>query len=257
VPPAPVLLLTGIGMAATVALRTVPVLAEHLRVLPHHAGVPARGAPDGDIVARLADEAAAVLDAAGEADAHVYGVSFGGMVAQELALRHPRRVRSLVLGATSAGGALRVPPEPAARDFIARRPSLPSEEGLWASVPYSYSQRTRRRHARRIGQDIAARRRAPVDRALHRIQRDAALAHDAAGRLHAIAVPTLVVHGDEDRLVPVANGLRLHDAIPGARLLLLREAAHLYPTDAPEADEQIAAFLCEQPARPLAVGGDR
>ena len=245
---APVLVITGARMAATAALRIVPALGEHFRMLVVHAGTApdARGGTGG--VAALADQVLDRLDAAGEPDAHVYGLSFGGMVAQELVARHPARVRSLVLGATSAGGDLRVPPEPTAADFLARRSELPPEEALWASVPYRYSQRTRRRHAQRIGQDIAAQLRAPVDPAVHRFQRDAAMAHDAGARLDEVAVPTLIVHGDEDLLVPVANALALRSAIPGAELLVLPEAGHGYPTDDPDADRRVAAFLLAQPA---------
>jgi len=75
-----------------------------------------------------------MLDAAGEARVHVYGLSFGGMVAQEIAARHPDRLMTLALGATAAGGDLRVPADDATQAFIRRRAGMPAEEGLWASV---------------------------------------------------------------------------------------------------------------------------
>src|SRR3954470_19333066 len=176
-------------MSAVVRLRTVPVLAEHFRVLEFHAGRPSSGTAGAGVVEQLADEAVALLDAAGEDRAHVYGLSFGGMVAQEIALRHPDRVGALVLGATSAGGDLRVPSDDVTQEFIRRRAGMPAEERLWASIPYSYAVGTRRRHARRIGQDLAERMRAPVDPDDHRVQRQAALAHDTADRLGGLAVP--------------------------------------------------------------------
>jgi pimeloyl-ACP methyl ester carboxylesterase len=196
-------------------------------------------------VSDVADEAAALLAAGGHDAAHVYGLSFGGMVAQALAIRHPDRVRSLVLGATSAGGARRTPPDPRAAEFLRRRADMPVDEGLWAAVPYSYAFATRRRHAVRIGEDIAERRRHPIDPDHHRVQRAAALEWSAED-LHAIAVPTLVLHGAEDRVVPPDNGRALAAAIPGARELVVEDAAHLYPTDAPFADRAVVRFLLEQ-----------
>ena len=248
------LLVTGAGMAAAARLRTLPVLAKRFEVLTMHAG-----APSGDArhaVTRLAEDAVALLDDAGVRAAHLYGVSFGGMIAQEVALRHADRVRSLVLAATSAGGRLHVEPDEAARDFIRRRGDMPMLEGLWASVPYSYALATRRQHPDRIGQDIRERLRSPPDLHHHRVQRTAALGHDATDRLASIAVPTLVIHGEEDRMRPPDNGRLLAEAIPGARFLALPDAAHLYATDEPRADREAVKFLLAQqprarrPARP-------
>ena len=95
---------------------------------------------------------------AGIASASLYGISLGGMVAQQqLALRHPRRVESLVLGATHPGGPRAVSPEAEVLDFFRRRPELPPEEAAWASVPYNYGPVCRRQHAARIAEDVVQR----------------------------------------------------------------------------------------------------
>ena len=120
---------------------------------------------------------------------------------------------------------------------------MPDEEGRWASVPYVYSERTRGSGGARIGEDFARRRAYAFDPAGYGAQLAAAAGHDAAARLGAIAVPTLVVHGAEDRMVPPANGRALAAAIPGARLLEVEDAAHLYTTDEPAADEAVLEFL--------------
>jgi 3-oxoadipate enol-lactonase len=67
--------------------------------------------------------------------------------------------------------------------------------------------------------------------------------HDAGNGLHEIAVPTLVLHGTEDRVVPFANGELLADRIRGAHLEVLEGAGHIYPTDAPQADRKVLRFL--------------
>src|SRR3954454_19964478 len=108
----PVLLIMGLGMNATGWWRTIPVLAgAGFRVLAFdNRGVGRSDRPPGPYsVPQLADDAVAVLDAAGIERAHVYGISLGGMIAQEIALRHAGRLRALVLGATTPGGNLGVP----------------------------------------------------------------------------------------------------------------------------------------------------
>ncbi len=248
----PVLLVMGLGMTATGWWRTVPVLAERLRVLAFdNRGVGRSSRPDGPYsLPQLAADCVAVLDAAGVERAHVYGLSLGGMIAQELALREPGRVAALVLGATTPGGERAVPIAPATAQFLARRALMPAEEAVWASVPYNYGPATREHGGDRIAQDIAQRLRFPVEAAPYRAQLAAALGHDALGRLGAVAAPTLVVHGEADRLVPAGNAELLARAIPGARLQVWPGAGHLYPTDEPRADRAIAEFLVSAPTSP-------
>jgi 3-oxoadipate enol-lactonase len=242
---APVLLVMGLGMNATGWWRTVPVLARSHRVLAFdNRGMGRSGKPPGPYTMdELADDAVAVLDAAGEPAAHVYGISLGGMIAQHIALRHPDRVRGLVLGATTAGGELVAAADPVTLAFFFRRADMPPDEAVWASVPYNYGPATRAHHAQRIGEDIAQRLRYPVEPEPYKAQLAAAAGHDTSARLGEIRAPTLIVHGEQDRMVPVANGERLAARIPGARLKTYPGAGHLYTTDEPAADEDVAAFL--------------
>jgi 3-oxoadipate enol-lactonase len=103
---APVLLIMGLGWPSYMWYRTKPLLTKHYRTITFDN----RGAGRSDVpagpypIATMASDAAAVLDAAGIESAHIYGVSMGGMIAQEFALQYPKRVKSLILGCTQAGG---------------------------------------------------------------------------------------------------------------------------------------------------------
>ena len=241
----PVLLVMGLGMPATGWWSTVPVLATRFRVIAFdNRGSGRSGRPRGPYsLPQLADDALAVLDAAGEESAHVYGISLGGMIAQELALRAPERVRSLVLGATSAGGREHEQPDQETLGFLRRRASLPPEEGVWASIPYMYGEATIERATERVAEDVDQRLRMPPDPAGYAAQLAAASAHDTTARLGALTTRTLVLHGTEDRIVPVANGRRLAERLPAAHFHELPDAGHLYLTDAPEAADVVSRFL--------------
>ncbi len=243
----PALLVMGLGMASSGWWRTVRVLSQNLQVLTFdNRGAGRSDAPAGPYtIAAMASDAIAVLDAARVESAHVYGISLGGMVAQELALTYPDRIRRLVLGATSAGGSAATPPDELTLAFFERRAEMPFEEAVWASVPYLYSDTTRRRHGGRIAADIAQRLRSHIEPKPYRAQLAAARAHDAAERVPEISVPTLVVHGDADRMLPAVNGRRLAELVPGAELQMWKGAGHLYTTDVPDADRQILRFLLE------------
>jgi 3-oxoadipate enol-lactonase len=241
----PVLMIMGLGLSGGAWWRTVPVLSRSLRVITFdNRGVGRSSArfPSYTIEA-MADDAVSVLDAAGVDRAHVYGFSLGGMVAQQLALRQPGRVRSLVLGATHAGGPRAVRPDPDVIAFFRRRARMRAQEAARASVPFNYGPRCRREHKDRIAEDIARRLAHPFPEAAYRAQMFAAALHNCHRRLRRIEAPALVVHGRHDRVVPVANAEILAERIPGAKLRILADAGHLYPTEQPEVDEDIARFF--------------
>ncbi len=201
--------------------------------------------------ARATDGASAValLDAAGIDQAHIFGLSFGATTAQQMAIEHPDRVKTLVLGSSTAGGERYLAPDRAVRDFLRRLTDLPPEEGLWASVPYLYSATTLRNSAPLIGEDIAQRLRRSLDLSSYREQRRVARAHDAGDRLSQITAPTLVLHGEDDRILPVENGRRLAEGIAGARFYPVPGSAHAFPTDVPETNREMVSFLLEHSRR--------
>jgi len=241
----PVLLIMGLGLSGGAWWRTVPVLSRSLRVITFdNRGVGrSRARLHNYTTEAMADDAAAVLDAAGVTRAHVYGFSLGGMVAQQLALRHPRRVRSLVLGATHAGGRRAVPAEPEVLSFFRRRPGLRHEEAAWESVQHNYGPRCRDEHPERIAADVEWRLGQRFNAHAYRAQIFAAALHNCYGRLDRIRVPTLVVHGALDRVIPVANAHLMADRLPDCRLSLLEDSGHLYATEEPEVDHAIGDFF--------------
>lgn len=243
-----VLLILGQGMGADAGWRTVERLSRDFRVLVFdHRDIGRSDRwpwPYG--TADMALDAAAVLSAAGEERAHVYGISLGGMVAQELALRFEDRVSALVLGATTPGGPRAIPLDPHVLTFFTRVGAMGAEEAEWAAVPYGYAERTRREHGNWIAEDIAHRLRRPPAALAYLHQMGAASSHNTHARLARITAPTLVVHGGQDRLQDPRNARALADAIPGARLRIWPDAGHVYATDEPGADEEIARFLLDQ-----------
>ncbi|MGO9517673.1 MAG: alpha/beta fold hydrolase [Candidatus Korobacteraceae bacterium] len=239
----PLLLIMGLGYSHEMWHRTLPAMAEHYRTIVYdNRGVGKSDVPAGPYpMAQMADDAAAVLDAAGVERAHVYGISMGGMIAQELTLNHPRRVRSLILGCTACGGANAVPAAAPVMQILMDRATMTPEEGVQAMVPFIYSTSTPRA---RIDEDLAIRRRTFPQAAGYLAQIQGVVAWSSFDRLPHIRVPTLVLHGDADQLAPPENGHILARKISGARLRLFERASHIYPTDEPEASNQeVLCFL--------------
>jgi pimeloyl-ACP methyl ester carboxylesterase len=193
----------------------------------------------------LAEDAARLLDALELQSADVMGISMGGMVAQELALAHPERLRSLVLGCTYSGGP----------------GSSRTSEDVWQGIADAMASGDRERALRTAWEanvsaafaqddDAYARfnanaRQIPVAVAVIMAQAQAILGHDTSGRLPQLRVPTLVVHGTEDQMVPVSNAHMIAGLIPGSQLEILEGVGHLFFWEQPE---DSAALLREHTA---------
>ena len=240
----PLLLIMGLGATLAWWNRLLPSLTPRFRTIVFdNRGVGKSDVPPGPYtIPLMADDALAVLDAAGVESAHVVGLSMGGYIAQELALANPGRVRSLVLGCTSCGGAEAVRAAPEVASALAARAKVPREDAMWGMVPYTFDASTPRE---RIAQDLAMRMRSAVGNDGYFAQFQAVRSWAGShGRLSAIAAPTLVIHGETDQLVPPENGRILAQTIPGARLVMLPHASHIFLTDQLEpARDAILAFL--------------
>jgi 3-oxoadipate enol-lactonase len=221
------------------------VLAESFEVLCFdQRGLGQSDVPPGPYsMAQYGDDAAALLDAVGWDDCMVVGVSFGGMVAQELTLRHPAAVRRLVLACTSAGGAggasypLQTLLDVEAGEQATQRMTLLDTrwDEEWQAANADMVRLVTEGMGQRNWADPEA------TRGL-RLQLEARSHHDTSSRLGAIACPTFVCGGRFDGIAPQANSEFLASHIPGARLELF-DGGHIFFMQDPAAWPAIVTFL--------------
>ena len=191
----------------------------------------------------MAGDAVALLDALGIEKVHVFGVSMGGMIAQELVLAYPERVDGLVLGCTAAGGPTMVLADAEVREWMTPVPGLSREELVRKAWPAITTQEM-------IDDGVflnemlavSLAKPTPLDTVLK--QAVAIASFNTVDRLPTIDKPTLVIHGDADRLVPIENGRIVHGQIPGARLEVIPGAAHMFFWEQPsESAEIVTSFV--------------
>ena len=172
----------------------------------------------------MADDAVAVLDAAGVDRAHVMGASMGGAIAQLVALRHPERVQSLILACTACSN------HEWRRELLSEWAAIANERGMGEmakrAVHWVVAARSARRFWPALGWfgPLAVRPPAHAFSAQVRAILDAP--EDEAGRLESIHVPTLVIVGSQDVLTPRGDSEELAERIPGAELVVISGAAH-------------------------------
>ena len=190
-------------------------------------------------IADLASDALGLLDALEIESAHVVGISMGGMVAQELVLSAPPRVRTLTLGCTFPGGPEATMTDMAVVGLLAEAVLSGDDErtlrvGYEVMIATEYGEQE---GAYELYRELAGQYRAPIPVLMAQLA--AIMGHDTSERLGEVQVPTLVIHGTEDRLMAVENGELIARLVPGAQLELLEGSGHMFFWEQPERSAQL------------------
>lgn len=240
------LLVMGLGSDLAGWMFQVLEFSKHYRVVTFdNRGVGRSGAPDATYsIGMMADDAAGLMEKLGIGSAHVLGISMGGFIAQELALRHPGRVRSLVLAATGTHIDAR-----AAHllDVWRRLIDIGDDRELYIreTLPWLFTGGMFE-NGRAVESMIKMRLSYPYLQPAYAYARqaEACLAFDSRGRLGGIAAPTLVMGGERDALFPTERSTELAGGIRGAELVVLEGGAHGFPIEMPDAfNRTVLSFL--------------
>jgi pimeloyl-ACP methyl ester carboxylesterase len=242
----PLLLIMGLGASTLSWAEQIPAFAREFRVIAFdNRGAGRSDKPDGHYsIALFAEDTAGLMDALAIDAAHVYGQSMGGFIAQELALRHPQRVRTLVLGSTSCGGRHAVAGSPENLAIFGSINALTPQQAAEKGLPLLYSEEfiARQRGALIERSLREAELRPPPDAFGRQVQ--AAIRHNSFDRLADIRCPCLVITGSDDKIVPADNSLVLTQQIPHAELAVLPDAGHGYLMEkAEESNAIVSDFL--------------
>jgi pimeloyl-ACP methyl ester carboxylesterase len=233
----PLLLITGFTISSAVFEPVLPLYEPHFTCVRYDIRGAGRSDPPTHPTSmpELAHDSIRVLDTLGIEHAHVCGVSMGGMIAQEIAIRYPERVLGLVLGGTTPGGPRAV--RPALGELLAvlriAAGDVRDPGRSWLATML-FSPEFRREHPERTLELIGYfKRHRPSLRGVT-AQWWATVYHDTVSRLGQIQAPTLVMHGEHDPMSPLANAEILAERIPDAELAIVRGAGHAFALERPE-----------------------
>lgn len=241
-----ILLLTGLGSKRLGWMRQMDDFGRQYRTI----AMDHRDTGDSDEVAApytvvdLADDASALLTKLGVTRANVVGISLGGFVALQLAVGHPEQVERLVLVSTSSGGATHVPARPEVAALLAPMPGMEIGERALRNYSHIMAEEFVRSHPDELQVIAEVARYRPMGTAAYTRQLQAALGNDVASELRHITVPTLVIHGDIDPLVPPENGAYLAAQIRGAKHIVYPTVGHIPIIErAADFNRDVLAFL--------------
>ena len=237
----PLVFINGAGGNTTLCERYIPVYSQEYRLIFFdNRGAGQTDAPDIPYsMEMMADDLAGLLDTIGIKSASVHGVSFGGRIAQHFALRHPKNIISLILGSTTCGGPNSILTDAATRNEMMSLRGLPVEKGTREWLRFFLSRDFIEKNPDLVEKIIARMLAYPPPPHGQMRQSQAGMKHDTYERLPEIKTPTLVIHGDADRISPVENGRILASRIPNAELAILKNAGHLFMYEAEDESNRI------------------
>jgi pimeloyl-ACP methyl ester carboxylesterase len=189
--------------------------------------------------ADMAADTVGLMDALELETAHVVGISMGGMIAQELALAHPERIRTLTIGASYCGGPQSSLMAPEDLQRLGEAYASGERERVFRAMweinlsPGFRAEDSRFAAFAEMGSALPA----PQPVVLQQMR--ACGAHDTHERLSRLSLPTLVIHGDVDRLLDYDNGRQIAAAIPGARLETLEGVGHMFWWEQPQRSAEL------------------
>ena len=178
-------------------------------------------------IADIADDISSLLDELEIDAAHVLGISFGGFVAQEFALRHPDRLKKLILASTSFGGPNHVAPPMEVLAAFSATNGLNSPERIRKYMTMGFTPSFVQDHGEVVDEFCTLRERNAVPEEVYRQQLASAVTFNAEDRVGAIKSETLVLTGDKDAVVPPENSENLASMIPEARRQTIKGGGHM------------------------------
>jgi pimeloyl-ACP methyl ester carboxylesterase len=245
----PLILISGLGSTRLGWWKQIEPFAKRFRVI----NLDNRDAGDSGLgtgpytIADMAEDVAGVVQNLNLGRAHIVGISMGGMIAQELAIRHSKLVDRLVLVSTTAGGPTAVNAKPEIAALLIPNEGEDIETRVRRTFTAIAGEGYMAKHPEDLDHIIKSSVAKPMSADSYQRQFGACLLHfsqGTSGRLAEITAPTLVVHGDCDPLIPYPNGRFLSEHIRGARLATYPGVGHLSPIEAAERfNREVIEFL--------------
>ncbi len=245
----PLLLIRGFASAASMWYSQVPVLSEHFKVVTFDN----RDTGNSDRVAvpytigDMAGDVIALIEHLGVGPVYLLGISMGGMIAQQVTLLRPDLVKSLILGCTTCNAATGTTTDPQVLELFATRQELSDEENVRRSLPVFFSKEslTHRPHIINEFVNKSLAQRPPLETFVR--HRQAIGGFKVCDQIHQITLPTLILHGRADLLLPVVDAEELKERLPQARLKIYEGLGHLFFMEDPDTfNKDVIQFIRDQ-----------